>query len=227
MTTNLFIDWLLAAGIALSGHDDDDSGIDSGFDSDVDDDADGSDGDPDDRDDDGDFDDSDGDDRDFETELKDAKKELREVKRDLADALEMLEENESNSGDYDDDTEVSELRKENEAMRALLNGPYIQSQINGFRNKDGSPRWDWEDTETVYALLHTKDLEVDVETGEIDGLEDQLEELAKKKPFLLRKKNTTRGSSGKPPGDTGNGSKKKPTAKDLASDFSAFNSLGF
>lgn len=226
-------DRLVHNAFAYSGGDnedaDSDADDDSGSDDDSDDDS--EDGDADGDSDDG-ADDSDSDDADVAKELRDTKRELRKANRDLQEALEMLEEQEnrsSSSDSDDDDEEVVRLRDENAAMRALLNGPYIQSQINSFRDKQGNPRWSWEDAETVYALLDRSDLEVDPETGVIEGLEEQLEDLAKRKPFLLKKKGSStrssgNGSSGKPPRNSAGG-EKKLSKDDFAKEFSVFNTL--
>ena len=236
ITNDPFVDWLLRSGVALVGADEGESGDVDADDAEVDEDEDESDGVSDGDSDGEDDDDSDSNDsdRDLESELRKAKRELRKTKRDLDEALDMLEENENSSGrgsnDDEDDSEVASLREENDQMRKLLNGAYIEQQISNFRDKEGNPRWDWEDPETVFALLDRSDLEVDVETGEIDGLEEQLEDLAKKKPFLLKDKSRSRsgskgGSSGKPPGKSGAG-KPKPTSREtLASDFSILNSF--
>ncbi|ACI06387.1 hypothetical protein GUMBALL_13 [Mycobacterium phage Gumball] len=233
--TDTFLAWLAATGLTLSGHDDDGDGDFDGYDDDSDDSDDGaSDRGSSRKSDDGDDRDSgddanDADDDDLRADLKAKDKKIAKLERDLEDALEMIEEAETKrrrrgDDDYDDDdTEYHELRDENDKLRALLNGPYIRSQISSFRDKDGNPKWDWEDPETVFALLKTADLEVDVETGEIDGLEEQLRDLARNKPFLLRQRSSRRGASGKVPG--GSSDKKKPSREDLASDFSAFNTM--
>ena len=115
-----------------------------------------------------------------------------------------------------------------------MNGPYIQSQIESFKDDDGNPRWEWEDAETVYALLDRSELEVDIETGEIDGLEDQLEDLAKSKGHFLLKKASSddddedektkprrRRTSGRAPRGGSARKVQKMSDADLAREFSA------
>jgi hypothetical protein len=207
-----FIRWFAQSGIALIGADnEDDVDVDSDS-TDVDTD-DGSDGDAD-GDDDGGDDDADSAAESPEAKLKKERAKSRDLRARLRAALEEKEERDAN----DADDELAETKAELESMRKLLNGPYMQSKIDQFTDAKGNKRWDWEDTETVFALLDRSELEVDVRTGEIDGLEDQLEDLAARKPFLLKKAGGKSNPSGKPPGKPGNGSK-KPSNESLGADF--------
>lgn len=226
-----FTRWLIESGLTIFGGDDDgsDYGVD---DADSDDDLEDSrsDGEPsDDDDDDGSDDDADDDDDDVAKALSDAKKENRRLKRELAAAEELLDGVDESD---DDDDETGGLRDENQKLRKLVNGPYVKSQIDNVRGKDGEKLYDWEDADVVYALLDKSELEVDVETGEIEGLEEQLAELAKKKPFLLKsgKRSSKGGSkitsrSGRRTGTPGTGEKQKSKDDYAAMGLTVFNNL--
>lgn len=64
----------------------------------------------------------------------------------------------------------------------------------------------WHDSSAVIALLDKSTLEVDPVSGNIDGIEEALAELAKDKPFLMKTGGSTGGSgaSGSQPQGTGN-----------------------
>lgn len=165
-----------------------------------------------------------------EEKLRDSRRKLREERRrnrqleaDLQVALEMAE---SGEGSNDDDAESDLLEAYHELQNnyseaiSLLEGMAVEKAI-------GNSKHQFEDTETVLALIDAQDLEVDLRTGEVDGLEDQLEDLAKKKPFLLKKKE----SKGKP--DSGDASRngrqrdrnRKKSAKEWAESNPAYSIL--
>lgn len=68
----------------------------------------------------------------------------------------------------------------------------------------------WHDSSAVIALLDTSEVEIDPESGNIEGIEEALADLAKDKPFLLRTGGSRQGNgaSGSQPQSGGNGSKK-------------------
>lgn len=213
--------WLIENSVLLQGGDDDDTDVDDEEDDLEDDGSDGaSDG-----DDLGDDDDDSSDGLDLAAELKKVRREAKKTKRELQAALELLDEASAYEGNDDEDPEVSELREDNAKMRKLLAGAYIKSKLEEFTDDKGNKRWTWEDKDVVFALLDKSELEVDVEDGTIDGLEEQLEELAKKKPFLLKKTQRPNKPSGKAPGGTSS-NKKNKTTEDWAKDFPVFNTFG-
>lgn len=175
--------------------------------------------------------DDDDDDDDQDVDVRSLLRENRKLSRDLKAALELLDEYEergmSDSDDDDDDLEI--LRSENEQLRALLNGQYVRNAITSFRNKDGSPKWDWVDVDDVFNALDADDLDIDIETGEIDGLEEQLEDIARRKPHWLRKKQKKEddapgGPTGYRPRSGGRG-KDKMTAEDYVKKHGAAYSI--
>lgn len=68
----------------------------------------------------------------------------------------------------------------------------------------------WHDSSAVIALLDTSSVEIDPESGTIEGIEDALADLAKERPFLVKtaeRNNQGSGSSGHQPG-AGSGNRK-------------------
>lgn len=178
MSVDPFALWLVRhPELTLSGRDEPEDDVDD----DVDDEDDQNEDEDDPEDDEDDEDSSEA----LKKKLKDSEKARAKAERALAKKNSAKPEDDE--GD-DEDPDTKALREENEGLRKLLNGPYIQSQIDSFKDDKGNPRWEWEDAETVYALLDRSELEVDIETGEIDGLEEQLEELAESKGHFLLKK---------------------------------------
>jgi hypothetical protein len=226
--THSFTRWFIESNLTLSGGDaedgvDDDESNSGGDDSNSGEDgASGSDDDGNDGDDSGDADVRDKVSKE-KAKSRDLRKQLRETQEKLAEATENLQARDQS----DVERELQETKDQLDSVRDLLNGPYMQSKINDFKDSKGNPRWDWEDAETVFALLDRSDLEVDLRTGEIDGLEDQLEDLAARKPFLLKTKKAPGSSkSGTPPGNPGSGKSKKPSREALSADFPAMMSQG-
>lgn len=185
MPADLFALWIINhPDFSVVGHDPDGEDDESDEDlNDIDEDLDEEESDDEDDDESDDEDDSP---ETLKKKLADAEKAKKKAERALAKAQKSIPEPAADDDDDDASEEVRSLREENAAFRKLLNGPYIQSQINSFVDDKGDPRWDWEDAEVVYALLDRSDLEVDPETGKIDGLEEQLEDLAERKPHLLK-----------------------------------------
>lgn len=196
-----------------SGGEDDDSD-----DSDYGDDGDDQDDDVDDEDDDDEDDDEDEDDDDEEADVGELRREIRSLNRDLDEALDIIQDLEDRLSGEDGGSEgrEAELEERVEELEALLNGQLVRNAISSFKNKDGSKRWDWEDPEIVFRLLDADDIDIDIESGEIDGLEEQLVAIAKQKPFLLRDGQRTPGGStgSRPGGGTRRGKKDEMTAED-------------
>lgn len=69
---------------------------------------------------------------------------------------------------------------------ALVRTQGVKTAIGQVKDKDGKPKYQWADVDTVFALLDRDKVEVDLDTGAVSGLDDQLDALAKTKPFLLQ-----------------------------------------
>lgn len=67
----------------------------------------------------------------------------------------------------------------------------------------------WHDSSAVIALLDTSEVEIDPESGNIEGVEEALADLAKDKPFLLKTAGSRQGngSSGSQPNAGSGGNK--------------------
>lgn len=73
----------------------------------------------------------------------------------------------------------------------------------------------WHDSSAVIALLDTSEVEIDPASGNIEGIEEALAELAKDKPFLLRTAGSRvgNGSSGSNPQGSGTSRQTKDQKK--------------
>lgn len=108
-----------------------------------------------------------------------------------ADALERELNELKNQGKDEEETrsnELKTLRYENEKMKAQLNKSIVRTAIS-------SGKYNWHDLDEVYQKLDLEDIEIDYETGDVDGLEEQLKYIAKKKPYLLKDASGDDGSS--------------------------------
>lgn len=116
----------------------------------------------------------------------------------LEDRLQKLE----NKGKDDTETtanEIKNLREANEKLTKQLERAAVRTAI--VNNDD----FKWHDVDDVYSKLDMEDIDIDPDTGEVDGLEQQLKSLAKKKPYLLRESDASGGDDGAGvrPGSTG------------------------
>lgn len=67
----------------------------------------------------------------------------------------------------------------------------------------------WHDSSAVIALLDTSEVEIDPESGNIEGIEEALAELAKDKPFLLKTSGSRGGNGSSGSNPQGSGSTKQ------------------
>lgn len=225
MITKEQIDWnrwlLQNPGFVLAGRDNEDVETD---DDDVD---------TDDDDDDSDDDDSDDDDEDdAATHKARANRLQRKLDRQQAqiDLLtEKLAEKDGAAGDKPKEGETPDgfvAQSDYDDLTDIIRTDFVEHAISGFKDKEGNPKWDWEDTSAVYKFLDVDDLEFDIESKTIDGLEDQLKAIAARYPFLLKgngKNGGTRnGKTGTKPGKSGTREEQKNQTRDqLLTDFPA------
>lgn len=197
--------------VEYSGENDyesDESGEDSGYD-----DADRSDDSSDDADED-----------DTSRRIRRLENDNKKLSRELEAAVELLNQAADSEGS-DEAPEGFVPQEDYDALIDLLRTDYIEHAIANFRKKDGSPKWDWEDPSAVYKFLDVDELEVDVKTRTIDGLEDQLADIAERYPFMLRsggKRREGNGSTGKLPRKSGAREQhKNPSIEALVAEFPA------
>lgn len=101
---------------------------------------------------------------------------------------------------------------------ALVKRQSVHNAIAAHRGKGGNSH-EWQDAEVVSALLDHDKIDVDLDSGAVSGLDDQLDALAKAKPFLLKQEQpqSVSTSVGTPPngGNTGH-HEHQMTAESLA-----------
>lgn len=189
-------------------YDSEDSSDDESFDSDVDDDSDDSDDAP-----------------DTSARLRKLEADNKKLSRELEAAMDLLNNAADRENDSDEDPEGFVPQEDYDALVDLLRTDYVENAISGFRRKDGSPKWDWQDPSAVYKFLDIDELEIDVKSKTIDGLEAQLADIADRYPFMLKDSNrrgSGSGSTGKPPRGSGSREKKgNPSLEALIAEFPA------
>lgn len=150
----------------------------------------------------------------------------KKLSRELEAAIELLNKAAENEGGSEDAPEGFVPQDDYDALIDLLRTDYVEHAIANFRKKDGSPRWDWEDPTAVYKFLDIDELEIDVKSKVIDGLEEQLADIAERYPFMLknggRRRDTGNGSTGKPPRKSGARERiSNPSIEALVAEFPA------
>lgn len=86
------------------------------------------------------------------------------------------------------------LKTEHEGLLGSTKEQAIRTAISGDMTEDGKPRA-WYDTSMVLSLLDREGLAVDLSDGSVGGLKEQLEAIAKEKPFLLKNASGDQGNS--------------------------------
>lgn len=150
----------------------------------------------------------------------------KKLSRELEAAIELLNKAAENEGIPEDAPEGFVPQEDYDALIDLLRTDYVEHAIASFRKKDGSPKWDWEDPTAVYKFLDIDELEIDVKSKVIDGLEEQLADIAERYPFMLkngsRRRDNGNGSTGKPPRKSGARERiSNPSIEALVAEFPA------
>lgn len=170
-------------------------------------------------------DDDDDSDANTSSRLRRLEADNKKLSRELEAAMELL--NTAAEREYGDDAPEGYVAQEDyEALIDLLRTDYVEHAIASFRKKDGSPKWDWQDPSAVYKFLDIDELEIDVKSKVIDGLEDQLADIAERYPFMLKNGGNSRregsGSTGKPPRKSGaREQRRNPSIEALVAEFPA------
>lgn len=121
-----------------------------------------------------------------------------------------------------DDQELSRKSKLDQAQHKLNEAKTLNDNLSSTNQhlilemavlKDSKRTW--HDSSAVIALLDTSMIEVDPESGNIEGIEEALADLAKDKPFLLRTGGSrpSNGASGSQPAAGGNSNKQTKDQK--------------
>jgi len=214
--------WLVSnPNFSLSGRDNDEVDVDVDED-DVDEDADSSGAD------DGEDDDSDGDGEDDgeNADLERLKRQNKRLQKQIDSLTELLSKKADKQGDEDGAPEGYVSQEDYDSLFEILRTDFVENAISSFKNKDGSQRWAWEDPSAVYRFLDVDELEFDLSSRTIDGLEDQLKDIAARYPFMLKGNGKpgarNGGKIGSKPGKPGTREEKKDLTKDaLVEDFPA------
>lgn len=168
----------------------------------------------------------DGDDNDADTSsrLRRLEADNKKLSRELEAAMELL----NTAADREFESEAPEgfvPQEDYDALIDLLRTDYVEHAIASYTKKDGSPKWDWQDPSAVYKFLDIDELEIDVKSKVIDGLEDQLADIAERYPFMLKNGGNSRqgsGSTGKPPRKSGAREQhRNPSIEALVAEFPA------
>lgn len=107
-----------------------------------------------------------------------------------------------NSGKSDEEqrnAEIQALTESNTKLQAQLEKSIVRAAIAN------NSELKWHDLDEVFAKLDIEDLEIDLDSGDVDGLEAQLKSIAKKKPYLLKESSSSDEDNGRgrQPGSTG------------------------
>lgn len=145
----------------------------------------------------------------LETKHKEADKRAKELEKSIADKeKEGMEEAEKTSLERD------EFKEKYEKLLKVVETTFIDqaiTNISGVKDKTGQPKYNWQDATAVRAFLDREGIEIDVDSGEVKGLDKQIAEIAKNRPYLLVPQDGEGGGNGggagdykPPPGSTGN-----------------------
>ena len=105
------------------------------------------------------------------------------------------------AGDKDAAKERDEARAENNKLKALMDGKFLVWSI------DTDKKYQWQNAEDVRAFIKDDEINIDVDKGQIDGLDLALKRIAKEKPYLLVPKENDQQQQRGPSGAHPNGSK--------------------
>lgn len=163
-----------------------------------------------------DDDDDEGDDDDLTDEQKNARKLARENRKRRKDnaalkarLAELEKEQEEAKLSRKTKLEQEQAKREEATRKAqTLSSTNERLLLENAILKDS--KRDWHDPSAVIALLNRDDIEVDPESGNIEGIEEALSDLAKDKPFLVKTAGTRQnnGASGGHPSGGRNGDRK-------------------
>lgn len=158
-----------------------------------------------DRDDDDDDDDDDGDGGDssqwdekdkkihsLSSEARNRRKALRAAERERDELKRQLEERDGAKKDTEKHLQ-GELEKANsraQKMEGVLRKNLLETHIL----KDN--KITWHDVDVVVAALDLGEIDIDVESGTVEGLSDELKRVAREKPFLVKSKSGSRQNGG-------------------------------
>jgi hypothetical protein len=138
-----------------------------------------------------------------EDQLDAEKKKNIQLNRQLTQAK-----NEKTKADQDKDAvkERDTYKAENDKLKALMDGKFLLWSI------ETDKKYAWQNAEDVRAFIKDDEINIDVETGQVEGLDMALKRIAKEKPYLLVPKQDS--NPGQPSGSHPAGSKAGSVADD-------------
>ena len=135
-----------------------------------------------------------------ETARRDADKRLKDLEKQIKDKeLEGKDESERTAAERDD------YKDKYEKLLKIVETSFIDQSIvniSGVKDKAGNAKYDWHNASALRPFLDMSKLDIDIDTGEVKGLDGQLAEIAKSHTYLLVSKDERDGGNG---GQGGNG----------------------
>lgn len=150
-----------------------------------------------------------------EDKAVEADKKAKESEKRAKDAEKALKDKELEGADEQQKVlaERDSLKEQNEKLLKLVETSVIDSTIANLSNakdKQGNPKYSWQDIEAVRAFVKRDDIDIDLDTGEVSGIDTQLKDIASKRPYLLVSKEEQDLQNGNtpppPPGGPATGS---------------------
>lgn len=136
------------------------------------------------------------------TEAKNRRKALRAAERERDALKRQLEERDGAKKDTEKhlQTELEQVTQRATKMEATLRKNLLETSIL----KDD--KLTWHDVDVVISALSLEDIDIDVESGTVEGLSEELKRVAKEKPFLVKAKAGSRKD-----GESSNGGQRQQT----------------
>ena len=144
-----------------------------------------------------------------DTARKDADKKLKDLEKQLKDKeLEGKDESVRTAAERD------EYKEKYDKLVKIVETSFIDQtimNISGVKDKNGNPKYDWHNATSLRAMIDKEKLDLDIDTGEVKGLESQLADIAKNHAYLMVSKDERDGSGGNggggysPPDNRGTG----------------------
>jgi hypothetical protein len=88
------------------------------------------------------------------------------------------------------ESERDDYKAKYEKMLAYVEKDGLENAINKMsakKTKDGNPTYQWEDVEAVRVFIDPNKIRLDLDSGNVEGLDAELKRIAKEKPYLLSK----------------------------------------
>lgn len=148
--------------------------------------------------------------KDSQDKLDKAEQKRKDAEKRAADAEKALQDKEREGMEDAQRTEAErdDYKEKYEKLLKIVETSYLDqavAKLSSVKDKQGNPKYDWHDVEAVRPFLDMEAIKLNQDTGEVEGLDDQLKTIAKKRPFLLVDKETRDGDDGGPPPPNPNG----------------------